>query len=285
MLENHTLREKLKQAWNRHSSGHLATWYQNGHLHPFYNPQFILTREIILEKIAEKNRGINFYFEKRILDASLGLYWKHISWFHEHFPRMHDVCADLHELAGTLRWQRLKNREIKKISLLDAGCGSGNYYESFQKSGMHHLLEYTGIDIAEKNIKNCKRLYPDINFSVADISALPFPDNAFDIVLACQIFEHLPPELLESTLFHSYRVAKEALIINFFCEKDIPEHVILPKDDLYYWNRLSRKKIMETLACPSSHITIVDNYSGRRWTNLVFMKKYPVSYSTWIVKK
>ena len=283
--EKNITRESLKLAWNRHSHKFLATQYRKKILHPFYNPQFELTRNLILDIIVKKNPGINFTLEKKILNNILEPYWKHLEWIHIHCPTLHDWCGNLYRVAGAIRSTRLKNKAAKKISLLDAGCGSGNYYESLKIAGLHHFLNYTGVDIAEKNIENCEWFYPEAKFYLGDISELDFPDNSFDVTLVSQVFEHLPPKMIEPALINSYRVAKETLIINFFCEKNIPEHTIIPKEGLYYWNCLSRKEITKILKVPAQQITIIDESFGKRWRDRLFRGKYPVSYWKWIKKK
>lgn len=56
-----------------------------------------------------------------------------------------------------------------------------------------------------------KNLQPDI---VADIRKLPFKDNSFDTVLACQILEHLPFNDVEKVLSELNRVSKKNVVIS-----------------------------------------------------------------------
>ncbi|GEM_PF-2628624 len=281
--------EKLKLAWNRHTHEFLATNYRSGSLDPLANPQFFFTRKIILEYIDKKNPNLALKKEQKIIQPlSLGYFKTILSAKRKKGVFLRTLFGSLLRVAGDFRWQRVKGKTVYKASLLDIGCGSGNYYESFKLAGLHHFLEYKGVDIAEKNIENCRKLYPGIAFEVGNATRLTEADNAFDVVMANQLFEHLPPDMLTRALTEALRVTKELLIINFFCEKDIPNHHIIPKDGLYYWNCLSRKKIKEILAIGDRSITIVTDYAPICDTGTVqswYLNRYPVSYSTWIISK
>lgn len=281
--------EKLKLAWNRNTHEFLATNYRNGNLNPLINPQFFLTRKIVLDYLDERNPHLALSREQRFIMPLFRLYFRIIPPSYRQNSRFFlHLFTNLLRATGNYRWQRVKDKTIRKVSLFDIGCGSGNYYESFRFSGLHHFLKYKGIDIAEKNIENCRKLYPGVAFEVGNATRLAEADDAFDIVIVNQLFEHLPPRMLASALKEALRVTKDLLVINFFCEKDIKEHVIIPKDGLYYWNCLARKKIMEMLGINEHSVTIITDYAPVRDTGTIqslYLNKYPVSYSTWIIQK
>jgi len=279
--------ERSKDAWNRHPHRFLATWYRSGFLHPFYNPQARFIRERIQSQLAAMHRGIPFNFEMNLLRPFSILYWGHVDRIRARVPFLQDAFMALCRMAGALRWWRIRMcypKSVRKLSLLDLGCGSGNSYESFRSFGLHHFLEYVGIDIAEKNIENCKALYPKGTFAVGDIMDTGFPECAFDTVLVSHVFEHLHPQVLPFALREAWRVARRQVIFNFFCEEDTDRHRIIPKDGLYYWNCLSRKRIKKTLGISDDAIEITDSYWGRRWKRISFLG-YPVSCSTWVMTK
>ncbi|WGR92920.1 class I SAM-dependent methyltransferase [Bradyrhizobium sp. ISRA443] len=69
---------------------------------------------------------------------------------------------------------------IAQPRLLEVGCGSGYYSEVFDtlvKGG----LRYTGIDYSAAMIERAHANYPSADFEVADATALPYADAAFDI--------------------------------------------------------------------------------------------------------
>ncbi|MET4445542.1 SAM-dependent methyltransferase [Bradyrhizobium sp. GM2.2] len=70
---------------------------------------------------------------------------------------------------------------VAQPRLLEVGCGSGYYSEIFDtlvKGG----LRYTGIDYSAAMIERAHANYPSAAFEVADATALPYADAAFDIV-------------------------------------------------------------------------------------------------------
>lgn len=65
-------------------------------------------------------------------------------------------------------------------------------------------IAYTSADIAED-------LKPD---AVADVTALPFPDNSFDTVCAFEVLEHLPFDRFEDAVAELVRVARQHVLIS-----------------------------------------------------------------------
>jgi ubiquinone/menaquinone biosynthesis C-methylase UbiE len=66
----------------------------------------------------------------------------------------------------------------------------------------------------EFNIKTCdidKKLNPDV---IGDIRKLPFKKNAFDLILASEILEHIPYDDVEKALKELHRVTKKYVIIS-----------------------------------------------------------------------
>ncbi len=107
--------------------------------------------------------------------------------------------------VGHDRWSSYyyQLREIlaqKPESVLEVGAGDrvvGNYLKG-------RGIAYTSADIAED-------LSPDV---VADVTALPFADNTFDLVCAFEVLEHLPFEKFEQALRELRRVSKRNVIIS-----------------------------------------------------------------------
>lgn len=83
------------------------------------------------------------------------------------------------DLAGDVAGRRI----------LDAGCGAGPLYEALRERG----ASVTGIELSAKMLELArKRLGEDADLRQADVgSPLPFPDEAFDDVVACLVLHYL----------------------------------------------------------------------------------------------
>lgn len=94
-----------------------------------------------------------------------------------------------------------------KGSLLDVGCGHGIFLDAYEGD------EKAGVDIQARG----EHAWP---FHLADATALPFPDGAWDTVSAQEMLEHQPDDKIEVVLAELRRVARERLLITVpFCER------------------------------------------------------------------
>jgi SAM-dependent methyltransferase len=109
------------------------------------------------------------------------------------------VYEQLYELEDRHWWFRGRRQVIwamvRQVTLpvspriLDAGCGTGR-----------NLLEYgglgkaCGIDPSPDAIEFCRRRGLG-NVAQASLEALPFDDGSFDLMLACDVIEHVDDEL------------------------------------------------------------------------------------------
>lgn len=100
----------------------------------------------------------------------------------------------LHPLAGIPSRLRVKQvlRELGEIrgkKLLDVGCEAGFITKQLIDKG----ARVTAIDLIPEPIKQLKKeLHGRLaTLLVADATRLPFPDRAFDIVLATEVIEHI----------------------------------------------------------------------------------------------
>ncbi len=273
----------LEHMWNQYSHSTLAGYLKRDWL----NAQAFLTKKLILDFLASRNGGVNFFLEDGFIRPVVGAYpklrkkkrlFRLIRWL------VRPVVCRCLELAGSIRAKRLTGRRLPKISFLDVGCGSGNYYRYFLINGLHHFLDYLGIDIAGRNIDNCQIFYPEAKFEVGNLLEMRFPDRSFDIVFASHIFEHLDPKALPRALSEVLRVAGKMVIIHFFNEKNIPDHVV-NKVENYHWNCLSRQKLLELVSLDSRRVTVIDKYLGFARGRKMSPNGYPISRSTMIINK
>lgn len=99
----------------------------------------------------------------------------------------------------------------REISLLDVGCASG-YYSEVVRSLENYQVTYHGCDYSEAMISCARQHYSNTDFSVADITDLPFDSNTFDVVVASGVLEHVPDH--EQAVQEICRVASRYVIVH-----------------------------------------------------------------------
>lgn len=161
------------------------------------------------------------------------------------------------------RWRALLRQRAEhlagppaKLSVLELACGSANDYRAFADYGLAPFLDYLGIDLNPKNIANARRRFPDVRFEVGNAMNTGQPDGSFDVVIASDLFEHLPIPVAAQVLAEAARVARHAVVLSFFNMAEIPEDDDLPVE-AYHWNRLSRAKYEAALVAqfPTVNVT------------------------------
>ena len=273
--------ENLKYMWDRLPQKHLISYIKKD----LSQPQPFFTRKLILDFLVSAFPDLYVGLEERLISPLVNLYWKNFKWIKAHTPFIRSWFCNFISLVGLIKMARLKSKEIKKLSILDIGCGSGNYYEVLKTSRLHRFFNYLGMDIAEKNIKNCQLLYPEADFLLGNILSLGFSDNEFDVVMVNSVFEHLSLEVLPKAIEETLRVARKIVIINFFNEKDIPDHIVT-KIDRYHWNCLSRQKLVQLIDGGQTEITITDIYPGfKERLDYKNSQGRPISRATMLIKK
>lgn len=90
-------------------------------------------------------------------------------------------------------------------SVLDVGCGDGRITNRLvSKYG-----RVCGLDGSEEALKHVKS-----ETVLGGVAPLPFPDKSFDLVLCCEVLEHLPFETYPAALKELERVAKKYILIS-----------------------------------------------------------------------
>jgi ubiquinone/menaquinone biosynthesis C-methylase UbiE len=159
--------------------------------------------------------ALHVYYEKKDMKSSKGKHTKS--------SKMKSKGISLDAMAGCydaltfaeksrLRQKQIDLAEIKEgETILEVGCGTG-VMSILARLKTGNTGKVHGIDIAEKMIKQARKKAEkyglDIDFKVASIDDLPFPDNNFDLLIASMMFHHLPVNIKEAGLKEIYRVLK-----------------------------------------------------------------------------
>lgn len=88
-------------------------------------------------------------------------------------------------------------------SLLDGGCGLGDWTAYFSRSG----LPTVGLDISRATVEKLHELFPDVKFAAGDIRNTDFDDDTFDGYFSWGVFEHFE-DGLQPCISEAYRVLK-----------------------------------------------------------------------------
>lgn len=88
--------------------------------------------------------------------------------------------------------------DMKPDSILDVGCGRGQFVEWAKSKG----IKSVGMDFAS-------------GYGIqADLLDMPFSDESFEMITAFDILEHLLPEDLEQGLSEMFRVARKWWVLS-----------------------------------------------------------------------
>jgi ubiquinone/menaquinone biosynthesis C-methylase UbiE len=76
---------------------------------------------------------------------------------------------------------------IKKMKILDVGCGKGGMVKILSKLG----AQVHGIDISKELLKEAKKI-PLATIKTGSATNIPYPGNTFDYVISNEVIEHVP---------------------------------------------------------------------------------------------
>ena len=99
---------------------------------------------------------------------------------------------------------------IKPSSLLDIGCGFGNFCNDIQKSGIEKVY---GMDIASVKTGNVID-NPNIKFIDGEAHHLPFEDNSIDIITSFDCLEHCLENDIDVIFSEINRVVKNRCVFS-----------------------------------------------------------------------
>jgi len=96
---------------------------------------------------------------------------------------------------------------------LDVACGTGywGFRIATSKEGHPYLL---GLDIWRDYLKKLRRVRIYDDLMLADVRQLPFREEVFDLVIACEVLEHLPKPEGFSLLEDLLRICQGRVIVS-----------------------------------------------------------------------
>ena len=122
---------------------------------------------------------------------------------HHWILRKHGLANYLHK--SDLLADLVRGAGCTGGSALDVGCGDGR--------GTHELatrlgpaFEWTGVDFSERAIAFARLMAADLRFEVQDGECLTVPDATYDLVVAREVIEHVPPAEVDGFVAELRRV-------------------------------------------------------------------------------
>src|SRR5687767_11920900 len=108
----------------------------------------------------------------------------------QYYEEYWQAPEDYNDPTGPMR-QALFRKHVKLsagASVLDVGCGRGEFCAFFQQLG----LAAEGIDISRTGIEYARKQHPGITFHAGEVQALlPSRAGSFDCVFCSEVIEHL----------------------------------------------------------------------------------------------
>ena len=109
----------------------------------------------------------------------------------------------------------LENIPHNVSTLLDIGCGPGVFLHRLEEQ---RGIKGIGIEITDRKIKYAQDIL-SVNVLKGNARHLPFRAEAFEVVTALELIEHLPYDVYEETVEEIQRVSKKWIIISVpYCE-------------------------------------------------------------------
>ena len=94
--------------------------------------------------------------------------------------------------------------ETSNLSILDIGCGVGNYHALVRK----RVRSLTGIDVSERCIEKARADHPDVRYDTYDGQRLPYAEGTFDAAFTVCVMHHVPPAQWDAFASEMYRVLR-----------------------------------------------------------------------------
>ena len=138
--------------------------------------------------------------------------------------------------------------------ILEVGCGAGILLKEVHRiTGCKNLY---GVDISEVAIKKATAVLPFGKFQVKPISELDYPANFFDLLILCDILEHIPnvekiiPAITRCSKYILLKIPIEnaiALRIMYKIRKLTRNLETHPSGHLYRWNSQEALRLIRSV--------------------------------------
>lgn len=147
------------------------------------------------------------------------------------------------------------------LRVLDAGCGTGYGLKLIEEGGASGVV---GVDIAEEAVARAAELNDSelVEVLQADVGALPFADDTFDLVVCFETLEHLDEQ--ERAIRELRRVLRPAGLLAI----SSPNREVYPPGNPYHTHEFVPEELEQALA---SEFTNVRLYRQSPWLSAAIL--------------
>ena len=92
----------------------------------------------------------------------------------------------------------------RKLSLLDVGCGIGNYHPFLTPV----VGSVSGVDVSSACIAKAQERNPAVSYSTYDGNRLPYQNHQFDVTFCICVIHHVPPDRWQQFASEMRRVTR-----------------------------------------------------------------------------
>lgn len=144
--------------------------------------------------------------------------------------------------------------QIKIDSVLEAGCGEGEL-TNFVNNKYPDLEKLSGIELETVTVHEANKRFPHLDIKQGSIYELPFENDSFDLVIACEVLEHLDDPL--AALDEICRVSSKYILVS------------VPREPIWRFCNMLRGKYLKDFGNTPGHI---QHWSKRRFTTMIQTK-------------
>ncbi len=118
-------------------------------------------------------------------------------------------------LEDCLRLLPAKDRDrLGSMSILEIGCGKGGFLADLKAQGVPSA-RMAGLDLIPERIARAREVLPDADLRVGCATALPWRDDAFDLVILPTVLSSILDDAMrKAVLAQALRVAKRYVLIH-----------------------------------------------------------------------
>lgn len=184
-------------------------------------------------KVFITEKGLEFYRESSLYRSYLQEFFDSFEELGNEYPELNDNQEyrdyviyhewPIRQLEYSYCIERVKDHIGRGNTLLEAGCGVSPIPFLWKSLG----AKVSAVDISGESVESMRKLEKnrryvlegdDIEFETANLCALPFDDESFDIVNSTSVLEHIPFPDHYIALSEMYRVLKPGGLIVCTCD-------------------------------------------------------------------